>query len=59
MADSTSGARQVAQDTDMETIIQKTAAPPAASEAAREAPVGPMEAVEAAPAPPVLSLIHI
>ena len=39
MADSTSGARQVAQDTDMETIIQKTAAPPAAPEAAQEAPV--------------------
>jgi hypothetical protein len=50
MADSTSGARQVAQDTDMETIIQKTAAPPAAPEAAQEAPV---EAPEAAPAPPV------
>lgn len=50
MADSTSGARQVAQDTDMETIIQKTAAPPAAPEAAQEAPV---EAPEAALAPPV------
>ncbi len=50
MADSTSGARQVAQDTDMETIIQKTAAPPAAPEAAQGAPV---EAPEAAPAPPV------
>lgn len=50
MADSTSGARQVAQDTDMETIIQKTAAPPAAPEAAQGTPV---EAPEAAPAPPV------
>lgn len=50
MADSTSGARQVAQDTDMETIIQKTAAPPAAPEVAQGAPV---EAPEAAPAPPV------
>lgn len=51
MADSTSGARQVAQDTDMETIIQKTAAPPAAPEAAQEAPVESVEAPEAAPAP--------
>lgn len=50
MADSTSGAKQVAQDTDMETIIQKTAAPPAAPEAA---PGAPVEAPEAAPAPPV------
>ena len=53
MADSTSGARQVAQDTDMETIIQKTAAPPAAPEAAQGAPGEPVGAPEAAPAPPV------
>ena len=60
MADSTSEAKQFAQDTDVETIIQKSAAAPvipeqapAAPEGAQEAPVAPVEAPRApAPAPP-------
>ena len=44
MADSTSEARQIAQDTEVETIIQRPSSPPAAPEAAQEVPAAPLEA---------------
>ena len=52
MADSTSEAKQFAQDTDVETIIQKSAAAPVIPEQAPAAPEGAQEAPrEPAPAP--------
>lgn len=56
MADSTSEARQIAQDTEVETIIQRPASPPVvlapAPEVAQEAPAAPSEAPqEPAPTP--------
>ena len=53
MADSTSAARDVAADTDVETIIQRPPSPPVVPEAVQEAPVEPAAAPEAAPVPPV------
>ncbi len=44
MADSTSEARQIAQNTEVETIIQRPSSPPAAPEAAQEVPAAPLEA---------------
>lgn len=53
MADSTSAARDVAADTDVETIIQRPPSPPVVPEAVQEASVEPAAAPEAAPVPPV------
>lgn len=53
MADSTSAAREIAADTDVETIIQRPSSPPVVPEPAQEAPVVPVEAPEAAPPAPV------
>lgn len=53
MADSTSAAREIAADTEVETIIQRPSSPPVVPEAVQEAPAAPVEAPEAAPAPPV------
>lgn len=41
MADSTSEAREIAADTDVETIIQRPSSPPVVPEAVQEAPVEP------------------
>lgn len=46
MADSTSAARDVAADTDVETIIQRPPSPPVVPEAVQEAPAAPVEAPE-------------
>lgn len=52
MADSTSEARQIAADTEVETIIQRPSSPPVAPDVAQEAPVAPVEAAqEPAPTP--------
>ena len=52
MADSTSEAREIAADTEVETIIQRPSSPPVVPEAAQEAPAAPVEAPrEPAPAP--------
>lgn len=52
MADSTSEAREIAADTEVETIIQRPSSPPVVPEAAQEAPEAPVEAPrEPAPAP--------
>ena len=52
MADSTSKARQIAQDTEVETIIQRPSSPPVVPDVAQEAPVAPVKAAqEPAPAP--------
>lgn len=53
MADSTSAAREIAADTDVETIIQRPSSPPVAPEAVQEAPVKPVKAPDPAPAPTV------
>lgn len=53
MADSTSEARQIAQDTEVETIIQRPSSPPVVPGAVQEAPVKPVKAPDPAPAPTV------
>ena len=53
MADSTSEAREIAADTDVETIIQRPSSPPVVPEAVQEAPVEPVKAPDPAPAPTV------
>lgn len=53
MADSTSAAKEIAADTDVETIIQRPSSPPVVPEAVQEAPVKPVKAPDPAPAPTV------